>query len=168
METDKLFKYLAPYLPYGIQVLHEEHFGMNDFVVKKINAVNVCSGVIQVLTNHEWDWTDKYKLVLRPMSDLKKEIDGKIGLVELAKMTGYGIDFAVKRISERSFTVFSVRGEVFGLTRRGFFFINEEQDDVLIPQLTLFSYLFEHHYDIWGLIEQGLAIDINNLKEEWL
>ena len=30
-------------------------------------------------------------------------------------------------------------------------------------QLGLFSYLFEHHFDVFGLIEKGEAIDINTL-----
>ncbi|NDV77881.1 hypothetical protein [Dysgonomonas sp. 511] len=31
-------------------------------------------------------------------------------------------------------------------------------------QIDLFNYLFENHFDIYGLIEQGLAIDINTVK----
>ena len=32
-------------------------------------------------------------------------------------------------------------------------------------QIDLFNFLFEHHFDVYGLCEKGLAIDINKINE---
>lgn len=37
-------------------------------------------------------------------------------------------------------------------------------NDLQCFDISIFEYLYENHFDIYGLIEKGLAIDINTLK----
>lgn len=76
------------------------------------------------------------KLILRPLSDLTKEVEHN--------------------------------GERFVPNDKLLEFYGEEIDNYSLP-LKLNSYiliqqLFEWHFDVFGLIEKGLAIDINTLK----
>lgn len=125
--------------------------------------------------------TDFFPL-LRPMSDLYKEIDGVVGIVELTKMIlepylenidGYGItvlpddDVAYKVVAfkgcEPLFDVMFDNDLVKG------FVAMERSTEFILPvhnQLDLFTYLFTHHYDIYNLIDKGLAIDINTIKQK--
>ena len=44
------------------------------------------------------------------------------------------------------------------------FYVQEVQKLTLKEALTLTGYLFQGHYDVFGLILKGLAIDINSLN----
>lgn len=39
------------------------------------------------------------------------------------------------------------------------------KDQKVSNQLEMFEKLFELHFDLFGLIEKGLALNINNVKE---
>ena len=136
-------KDIAAYLPYGLKVIYEEHFGLNDYEIKDINAVNVCSGTIEILCNHSYIWTDKYKTILVPLSDLTKEINGKIGLTELLKLNSFNTDLMSWEEQLEYLDIFTKK-DLINLA------------DAL--------WMFEHHFDIYGLIDKRLAVDINTLK----
>lgn len=106
------------------------------------------------------------KPVLRPISDLTREIKGKIGLVELAKIsfpeTEWTLDlsdFAIKVAYDKK------NPQVWFEYNNGFYAGFDSYGDYHINnQIELFEYLFSNHYDIAGLINQGKAIDINTLS----
>lgn len=109
------------------------------------------------------------KPILRPMSDLIKPLEDRtIPLIELAKIafTNRESDFSL----EKNKVQISAGRHVYYL-----FYWNENEfcmiysADLLgriIPnQVQLFDYLNEHHFDYRGLINKGIAVDINTLKE---
>lgn len=176
-------KHIAPYLPYGLQVISDyEQFTLVGYDV----LTDICK--IQY---------DKSKLVfsesiysispiLRPISDLYIScLDGELTpMIELAKMlfnnylnvyNSLSID-RVKHIEifykvvsdkvvvyEESDAMFEM---MFHKILNGFVAWNL-YDETILPvtnQLQLFQQLFEWHFDVFNLIENGLAIDINTLQ----
>lgn len=71
--------------------------------------------------------TDRFKMILKPMSDLTKE--------ELTK---------------------------YGFTNHIDYLTHEKQDPMKAPY-EMTEYLFKNHYDVFGLIEKCLAINIKKL-----
>jgi hypothetical protein len=130
------------------------------------------------------------KPILRPLSDISKEIevDGEkfIPIFELAKISNFKHDF--KRIVNENGTLvlYSDVSKHPELDHPGlvhFFEMDTEDcdfdygfeslgqdgevfDTFFFPiknQLSLFNKLFEWHFDVFGLIEKDLAININTL-----
>ena len=172
-------KHIAPYLPYGVkcQAMGERVDNDDDESPAKISTV---SGIYtdsygEVFIEAMYDG-DKFDIffetdffpILLPMSDLYKPLDnGNMPLVELTK---------IAYANHKDFRLVKDRVELTsgGLTFYKFYWYDNgfvtiySPDGIgrIIPnQLQLFEYLFEHHFDVYGLIEKGLAIDINTLKE---
>lgn len=157
-------QFLAFSLPFGLfcQVLDKG----NDPKFVKLSAVyndGECSFFDTVESDHGFE---SVKPILRPISDLVREIDGKIGLVELAKIsfpeTDWTLDlsdFAIKVAYDKK------NPQVWFDYNNGFYAGFDIYGDYHINnQIELFEYLFANHYDIAGLINQGKAIDINTLS----
>ena len=109
------------------------------------------------------------KLILHPLSDLTKPYleGGKIPIVELAKMTNININWRtiVNHDGNSSFSVHSVdMKNEFWYGWNSFSEISNSRRIVGLNQLQLFDWLFEHHFDVYGLIEKGEAVDTNTLK----
>ena len=129
-------KHLAPYLPYGLKCMVDKEtvllIGLDTeveywIIWKKLAASNQgCSYP-----------SKNFKLLLRPLSDLTKEIEHN------------GEKF-VPSLNEDS--------ELRQFTFSSFNSIKTYYAD--------FEKLFEWHFDVFGLIEAGLAIDINTLHEK--
>ena len=95
------------------------------------------------------------KPLLRPMSDLYKEIDGKIGIVDIFKMTNI-------RIESYSVTKSSLAYDD-GAEYCGFCWEDDNKcfsnsDDEMFFTMEMMEYLFANHYDVYGLIDQNLAL----------
>lgn len=155
-------KHITPYLPYGLQILRPDGNTVLNVVGLSIN------GIVTVME----DCQERYcsmsgiRPMLRPMSDVYKPLDGgSAPIVELAKLGAkiFGLDFSVCHINKYEFTVFSNEGYEFGFTGLGFYLLNNKEDNADISQLELFNYLFEHHFDVFGLIDKGLAVDVNEI-----
>lgn len=132
-------KHLAGYLPYGLIVRVEDY--KRDYVGREFD---------EVVGFHQWDslnlfWSvltdggskpsiDKIKPILRPLSDLTKEIEVN------------GEKFVPKEYLQYNYI-----GESIGM-------------NVATFSHRLVQKLLEWHFDIYGLIENNLAIDINTLK----
>jgi hypothetical protein len=125
-------KHLAGYLPYGLNCV-------KGIVRTKITAVSLDSKFLFVnryLGSREKDMIsiEDIKPILRPLSDLTKEID--------------------------------VNGDKFVPSTLG---LNLPLENLISEEILKLKYntvqkLLEWHFDIYGLIEKGLAIDINTLK----
>lgn len=122
-------KYLAPYLPYKI--------------------IMQCGTIgRRILTHDYWDdnkvcletvlKSDNIKPILRPLSDLTKEID---------------IDEPNVLFRDWIESEFDINIILF--TR---------QFDIDMLPYNVIEYLLEWHFDIFGLIEKGLAIDKNTIE----
>jgi len=134
---DKLeLKHLAPYLPYGLKMSEYEY----DLVLNTNNHPNHCYDL-------EYSIKEQIKPILRPLSDLDKYIPK---LIEMNLQ------------EDDKFTLMSIQ-ESFNF-KDGL--IDSEQLDAEIGGLNnwVVNQLNEWHFDVFGLIPKGLAIDINTLK----
>lgn len=187
MNNNKLsISHIAPYLPYGLKVKHES---IDEDVTEICNLESLSLDCITFDNGCDYYFDDSeydnpiIKPLLRPLSDLYKEIDGEVGIVELAKIAGCNIDLNKLPINEIETVNIVKNYEVefkyssgyyrYFIFRNGSFYYKTGherrygQDYEPLPQsnqLDLFTYLFQHHYDIWDLIGQNLAIDLNSIK----
>ena len=127
-------KHLAGYLPYGLKVINIE---MHENGFKSKHSIKK---LVLIPSNLEIGLKDvdgiKEKPILCPLSDLTKEIEvNGDKFVPIDKIAIYG--------DENNYLIEQIK---FGLV------------EVIIWQM-----LLEWHFDIYGLIEKGLAIDKNTL-----
>lgn len=167
-------KHIAPYLPYGVML------GSPAYRNGRISKIRLEG---RHLGKNGLEDLRFYKPILRPLSDITGE--DLISLFDIAYKQVYGdIDKDLD-----NFHFHGWDGELnFGLTvmdemfEYGFSMDFEDSKDfrlsyrnkdslcenstMKIDKLELFSKLFEMNFDIFGLIDQGLAIDINTLNEK--
>lgn len=159
---------IAPFLPYGLKMWRSEKIwpltGLNNRVEFQLLSFGP----------HELNPIG-CKAILRPM-DLTKPIivEGKevIPVVELAKIV-------IPNPSEEAFggmNWFEYEGEAVlydtGMESgyllkyvNGCFVLEGHDYSAYCPdQLDLFQWLFKHKFDVFGIIEKGLAIDVNTLE----
>ncbi len=132
-------KHLAPYLPYGLKFIHDEE--PTPYLLMKLGLKTDQNPLWIEGYNGEFEisvFPEGCKPILRPLSDLTKEIEHN--------------------------------GEKF--EDAGFFRMfynglsdNEIHLDGVTFKLEVWQELFKWHFDVFGLIEAGLAIDMNTLKE---
>ena len=167
MKTLEL-KDICGYLPYGLRIMR--------------SPTNV--PVVAELLDIRKDFTilgaghiGTYRAVLRPMSDLTKEITHRgekfVPLVELAKIALR--DAIAKRYyNDADFVIKNDYVEIHGYykfryTHRGSFemcrTISDFDELTCLHQCEIFDKLNEWMFDYRGLISAGLAIDVNTLPE---
>jgi hypothetical protein len=133
-------KHIAPYLPYGVKfyVFDDPKFE-KDYLKKYPNGQSrvdiTISNVIDKI------FKDRYKPILRPLSDLTKE--------NINEMIEYS-DF---------------ENIYFSSNPSDLIFINTEEKNYLSDIYRNLEFLFKNHFDVFGLIDAGLAIDINTLND---
>jgi hypothetical protein len=155
-------KHLAPYLPYELRCLCTNETLDGKTINNKIFILDSCS-----LSNRWKYWTrdqdflsefglnakgflaDEFKPILRPLSDIFKEI----------KVNG-----------ERYMPFEELYADCDTDTEREFFIILEDDvsrisDIVLFASYTTVEKLISMHFDVFGLIPDGLAVDINTLNK---
>jgi len=130
-------KHLSPYLPYKLQLISDggRVRGMGtDYVLKELETDY---GIGQVIKFQDM------KPILRPLSDLTKEIEVN------------GVKFLPHRELERDEWVRYVPNDNWSC-------ITSENINKI--EHRIFVQLSEWHFDVFGLIGKGLAIDINELS----
>jgi len=129
-------KHIAAYLPYGLK-----------FTIGYGKVFNLTSN--HIFNNHTGLFKgldNEAKPILRPLSDLTKEI-------EVNGEKFYPCDYFDNECNKfRN----EVEEEFKNMSRNNYF-------DGYIAHIAVLK-LLEWHFDIFGLIEKGLAIDINTLK----
>ena len=129
-------KHLAPYLPYELKI-RNVGVGSTRTLIHELpteSAIRRNVSIKMLLLTSHIN-----KLILRPLSDLDK-----------------------KYLDHMYFIIISTDNDIFG-SRDEFEDYFNETDCEYLPQC-LFEYLLECHFDLFGLIEKGLAIDINKTK----
>jgi len=166
-------KAIACYLPYGLNCQ------WSDGEITKINPslddIDYESNEIPISLMIFSINRSSLKPILRPLSDLYKPCleGGKIPIVELAKIST-GIDWdkyeaSITDVNETTIEI-SSRQLIFSFSDGSFYLQSKGLKELrkttclLNNQLALFQYLYEHHFDVFGLIDQSLAIDINTVK----
>jgi len=154
-------KHLSPYLPYGLNGIDSEHndleFKLEGFVVDvhQENALNPVwyyrgdRSYISPRNNYE-----AVKPIMRHLSDLLDDINFKQLLVD-------------ELISENFRTIYDSGSDMLTLkTSTGYSEIIYMHGE-LCDECTVMIYKFmcKNHYDFNGLIDAGLAIDINTLND---
>jgi len=137
MKVEKLeLKHLAPYLPYGLMI-KESYIGKE---LKMIGCENTKELRIRLTDGLYAYEANNMKPILRPLSDLTDEM-----IEDIYQRYGRSETNAESWASSLRFL------RKYGGTRYE------------LP-LEFWNYLFKHHFDLFGLIPSGLAVDINTLK----
>lgn len=126
-------KHLAPYLPYRLECFFEG----DEF---RLSSAKILMGLgedVGIFDNDPF-YFDKFKPILRPLSDLAKPITNGVGLfvpfdeIEIYNLAG--VEYLISQI------------------KNGFL------------EIIIYNMLLEWHFDVFGLIEKELAINVNDLK----
>lgn len=136
-------KHIAPYLPYELKAVK----GITRI---KLTAVNLelpqiyhtsyLGSRLRVVSD-----INSIKPILRPLSDLTKEIEVngiKMNPITNLKTQGYHLNF------DDEFT-----------------FEDFIKSDILNNSYGFIDLLIKWHFDVFGLIENGIAVDINTLNQ---
>ena len=145
-------KHLAPYLPYKLKVHIEDNR------IYTLEGLSAKYDRVDLDDDYGWSYMGGIKLILRPLSDLNRFGEDIINehSINLLISEKYNLDYG---------TFSSFKGELdieldgdpdlrYDVNKRISF-------DVM---LTIQEELLKGHYDIYGLIENNLAIDINTVK----
>lgn len=133
-------KHLAHYLPYELQIFNKKS---ND--IETLKALNESGTLYTGSFFNNWDHIYNFKSILRPLSDLTKEIEvkgEKFIPVYFFNNINSDIDFELQ-IRGLSYDIKFLNSTYYGIVEK----------------------LFEWHFDVFGLIEKDLAIDINTLDK---
>jgi len=133
-------KHLVPYLPYGLQMANGKFVG-------GIITMNPHSASFKITCSDWWEniSDEKYKPILRPMSDLESPADGYSVILE--KMV---------REAENHCDVYDEWMDSY---------FENKGNRILQAPFEIIDELFKQHYDVFGLIPAGLAIDINTITK---
>lgn len=164
-----------------LELKHIQHYelsGDNGLKFKHENNTEPIQ-LDSILFKCEWNFTftdnkgnpdvglfSQIKPILLPMSSLYTEMeDGKVPAIELAKIANPKTTWTLQ--PDCNFPLSNI-GELFAWTidENEFYFHLEWKDysKHYFNQLGCFQYLFENHFDIYGLIDKGLALDKTKIK----
>lgn len=147
-------KHLAGYLPYGLKWSLQ---GLKTFEMQGItpSTLYTIEGTVLNWEKHP-DLPQALFPILRPLSDLTKEIEvNGEKFVPIRKLEDLFPCVEFYNDDELSYLFYDT-------DCRGEFFYSIE----LSLTLEISSKLFEWHFDVFGLIEKGLAIDISTLNKQ--
>lgn len=133
-------KHLAPYLPYGLKALGKYPNG--DPLISDITVDNIMSFV---------DGDIDRKPILRPLTDLNKEIPHPVTGDVFEVIEFLDDEFAHHLHEEDSYEDHFKQAV-------------EEETGLLDFSYGVIDRLHEWHFDTFGLIDAGLAVDINTLE----
>lgn len=141
-------KQISPYLPYELKIFwHEDSLpvwdGMNIYNIDK---------VLDLAGKYENE--DRWKPILRPLSDLWVEIPYDNSNSEYSGDTTIPI-VRIGYLNKEQLSTLTDSDK------------NEIEDWIGMGSMyvTQYNTLLKMHFDIFGLIEKGLAININTLKQ---
>ena len=152
-------KHLTPYLLYKLKGNVSDHGENEHWENTELQSLCLVDKILSFA-----DATDVYldepnetefKPVLRPLSDLTKEIEWKgVGFYPIERLLS---------ADEDDLNEFYLTGK---LNSHWEAFIKVATSKSLIRSIDywMVEIMFEWHFDVFGLIEKGLAIDINTLK----
>lgn len=136
MENRLELKHLSCYLPYGLKYKATE-YNYNNVIDTLYSLKTLSSSDEFGVDGYTSNWI---KPILRPLSDLKKEIEvNGVRFVPLVELFG---SWAILSGNVDVMSKVDLNSRSFNTTQK----------------------LLELHFDVFGLIEKGLAIDINTLN----
>lgn len=151
MSNQELLKVYSSYLPYGVKVVDDEY--------KDIHTLfTVCSNNSIVVKNNEDKGVDvliygDFKLLLRPLSDLTKEIEHN------------GKQFVPLEVLNEKVQLFGNSYEIYIDDNNDVRLLaNYHKGKDIIRGFDPKYLLMEWHFDVFSLIDQNLAINLNEVK----
>lgn len=150
-------KHLAPYLPYNIrlQFIIKDEIIKTGVMTRLLNYSHETHPERIAIDNYDSEHIWMFKPILRPLSDLVKQINYGIqtysftDLLEISDTDGCIFEFDHGNIKVINF--------IDSIAKfNSYHYIN------YLPYVVV-EMMIEKHFDVFGLIEQGLAIDINTL-----
>jgi len=150
-------KHLKNYLGYNLKV--ESQFGTGDLDYKGLKKE------MTLFNLHKIDG-EKWKPLLRPISHLIKPClpNGLTPLFEIANDLGFDVinSDSIETINGYQNDCFFVKIEMVNGENELWYFpeypcIRLKNNDYGFPQLEVFEKLFEWNFDVYGLIDEGLA-----------
>lgn len=156
LKTKKMkleLKHLLPYLPYGLKILREKPEEImilgglslgNTIEALQIGTENTAEPLCALVGYSEDNLLDseKFKPILRPIEDLDKLIKTENQIVNISLV-----------ITEKSLDIWKIC------------YAHKDFKGVELMKYCDIIYLFKWHFDVFGLIKAGLAIDLNALKK---
>lgn len=154
-------KHIAPYLPYGLKCQLNRLGVFNLDEEYPIPHNDICEITNLVKVGNDWEveisgsgdcsfgmiGLDEIEIFLRPLSDLYKEIDGEVPADILFPKEFYSlIDFYEEHNRENQIQSFIKDGSNW------------------CEPYSFWEYLFSKYFDVFGLIDKGLAIDKNTIE----
>jgi len=141
-------KHLAPYLPYGLKFRTSKHqYKYGEYATILMNGLSISedgSSHIEFIVDNELIFSNNLntvKPILRPLSDLTNDhIEDLYFKFERSETNASSWESELRMLRKYKGTNYSL-------------------------PLSWWNYLYEMHYDIHGLIDKGLAIDINTLND---
>jgi hypothetical protein len=134
-------EHIAPYLPYEIKVK-----GKNSNEIAEVQSLSPNVNGLKLTNNRYHEDIENFVLVLRPLSDLTKEI-------EYGDESFIPLEYLKEKVSvcdaERDFL--------------DFYEDNKNPDKIKFAPYTIMQKLFEWHIDVFELIDEGLAVDYNDV-----
>jgi len=139
-------KHLAPYLPYELKV---QTTSSNITKIRTVIIEEYGSDEL-IGISHIMKYQIHNKPILRPLSDLTKEIEVNgekfVPYIELLRVCNFDVD----NMSKKEIENYNPNKEYGGACPMSKMYVETAK-------------LFEWHFDVFNLIEKGLAIDINTL-----
>lgn len=183
-------KHLAPYLPYKLKVII--YYGWPSQNIKTMMGISF-NKILTIRINNYSSTSEARKFIpiLHPLSDLTKQmkINGQkfVPIIELAKIAdchfkvipevdkvvSFEEDFC-KIIQvwykDKTYSSFEL---AYGIEEHSSFpddndgitlaLLNDGYNLMCLNVYSIYQKLFEWHFDVFRLIERGLAIDVNNI-----
>ncbi|MBS5907844.1 MAG: hypothetical protein KIC84_11525 [Dysgonomonas mossii] len=160
--------HLQHYLAYGLRVQYEDKiYKLTGSFEKACSIEKGNTTCVPLIT--------EIKPLLLPLSALYEEIDGEIGIVELAKICGIEIELnhayeghvfadTTQALYREEDWIFMFKDGEIGMFSFDDRFSGKEECIINLTSLSIFAYLFSHHYDVYDLCSKGLAIDKRSVK----
>lgn len=152
-------KDLAPYLPYGLKVVNTANYKQTEMLnICELSSL-VCNNSMYVRELGSKQTISHQSPIYRPLSDLKN------------LTTEYATEHSINQFLEKEYGleygVFSFyKGEIdFELDGDSDLRYDANKSISFKVMESVRTILLENHYDLNGLIDAGLAIDINTLEQ---
>jgi hypothetical protein len=131
-------KHLAPYLPYRLNVKHTEYIEFGKSVQRTCELSGIFTDCCTFINGSDWYFnTEENDCDIKPILRPMEDIKYYVDFLNT-----YYVDFD------------KIEGCLVKRKNENFTRLNE------------LDFLFKNHIDVFGLIEKGLAIDINTLSTQ--
>lgn len=156
-------EHLAPYLPYKLKMKFEGEDFEHELVGLDITEYGL--KLISVYEDYGTAPLDSAKPILRPLSDLTKEIEHN---GERFYPIGKLHNSSYRRLGTKCKGQYEVNEMISGvLTTKKSSFSQGVAIDIKRPDNNkqwIINYLLKWHFDVFGLLDKNLAINLNEVK----